>query len=117
MKTFELQDEENIIFTAKGTNWEKTLLFMCEQNSGEVIITNQRFVFNVKILMKSYILIEENIENVVDISKCNVGSLIPWNPTGIKIVTSKGKIYKISSLRREKIINELNNIKTDKSLY
>lgn len=110
MQEFKLREEEQIIETVKCDYWENSFLFIYEQNSGEIIITNQRIIFMMKVLTKTFERVELSIENISTIEKCNVGTIIPFNPTGIKITLNNGRNYKFSSMKREKIIEAVSNL-------
>lgn len=115
MQEFKLKEEEQIIETVKCDYWENSFLFIYEKVNGEIIITNQRIIFMMTVLTKRYERVELNIENISTVEKCNVGSVLPLNPTGIKIGLNNGRKYKFSSIRNGKIIDIISSLINQKN--
>lgn len=96
---FELHEGESIEKELKGDYWEKTLCFY-SQKTGKYWFTNERIIFRggfVTALDLPYAEIES-------VSLCNVGPLIPFLPTGIKVTMKDNKSYKLSVLKRKDIL-------------
>lgn len=111
MQGIELYENEEIKEKYKGVFWENTFLFLYEKQEGEIILTNLRVIFNAKLFNKNLIEAQILYSDIQNIAKCNVGSIIPLNPTGICIDLKNGQTCKLSSFRREKIINLINQMK------
>lgn len=110
MEEITLFENEQILNTYKGMYWDKSFMFLYEQNIGEIVITNMRIIFVARVFSKKIILLDLNINNIQNIQKCSVGEVLPLNPTGIRIETKDNKIYKISSYHRKKIMEALINM-------
>ena len=110
MQEIELLENEEILRTIKGDYWLNTLLFLYEQRNGEIVITNMRILFNSKVFTKTFLELALTISDIESIEKCNVGSIIPINPTGVKITLKNGRKFKLSSYHRKDIIEELENL-------
>ena len=110
MQEIELYENEQILQSYKGMYWEKSFMFLYEQNVGEIIITNMRIIFISKVFSKQLTLLNLNISDIQNIQKCGVGEVIPLNPTGIKITMKDSTIYKISSYHRNKIMETISNM-------
>lgn len=110
MKKLELQEGEEIIETIKGSYWENTFIFLYEQSIGDIIITNKRLLFNSKVLATSFIALNIKISDIAEMQKCNVGTVFPLNPTGIKLIDNYGNTCKISAVKREKLMKTLKEL-------
>lgn len=110
MEEITLFENEQIIESYKGMYWDKSFMFLYEQNVGEIVITNMRIIFIAKVFSKKLVLLDLNINNIQNIQKCAVGEVLPLNPTGIKIETTDNKTYKISSYHRNKIMETISNM-------
>ena len=93
----ELESNETIIKKEKGDYWEKMILFMYSQRRGEYTITDKRIIF--KGFFSNFSV---KYEDISSISKCNVGPMLRFIPTGISIKTNDGKEYIMSVLGRNK---------------
>ena len=71
------------------------------------LIKTKRIAYMMKVLSRTYERVELRVENIATVEKCSVGTIIPLNPTGIKIGLKNGRYYKFSSMRREKIIDTI----------
>ena len=110
MKDLELQEGEEIIDTIKGSYWENTFIFLYEQSVGDIVITNKRLLFNAKVLASNFIALDIKISDIAEIQKCNVATVVPLNPTGIKLIDHYGNTCKISAVRREKVMETLQQL-------
>ena len=110
MKEIELQEGEEVIKTAKGSFWQNTFIFLYEQMDGEIVITNKRVLFNAKVIGQTFIALDIKISDIAQINKCNVGTVIPLNPTGIELVDEHKHICKISTIKRTKIMETLQKL-------
>ena len=95
----ELQESETIIEKVKGDYWEK-FLFTYEQKRGEFTITDKRIIFKGGFATTFSI----NYEDIESVTKCNVGPLMRFIPTGISIKLKDKKEYRMSVLGRDKYI-------------
>ncbi|WP_138306970.1 MULTISPECIES: PH domain-containing protein [unclassified Clostridium] len=95
----DLHEGEVVEKELKGDYWEKTLC-MYSQKTGTYWFTNERIIFRggfVAALDIPYCDIEQ-------VRTCNVGPLLQFLPTGIKITVNGGKSYKLSVLKRKSVV-------------
>lgn len=100
MANFELNAGENIIKEIKGDYWEKSFLFMYDQKRGSFCFTNERIMFRGGFSTT----LNLPYSDIVSISKCNVGPMIGFIPTGISVTMRDGKSYRLSVLKRSELM-------------
>lgn len=97
----ELKEGEVIEKEIQGDYWENLFgIFLISQKRGHYGFTNERIVF------KGGFVFEEEIpfSEIESIAKCNVGGLIRFIPTGIKVVMKDGKKHVLSVLKRNDVM-------------
>ena len=99
----ELENGESILIQEKGDYWEKFICFY-NQNRGKYTITNKRIIFSSLMEIHDFSIRYEDIQSI---SKCNVGPLIRFMPTGILVRTKQGKSYRLSVLGRKKYMDTI----------
>lgn len=109
----ELEINETILKQDKGDYWSSMFHILYEQKRGEYIITNKRIIFKSFLEVNDFIVKYEDIESI---SKCCVGPLIRFIPTGIRIKTKNGKKYIMSIFGRKKHIEIIQNNLTSKGV-
>lgn len=107
MKKFELSADEKIIDTIKADYWENSFMFLYEQHEGEIVLTESQIIFCMKMINTKYVILEIKFEDISDINKCNVGMILPINPTGICITLKNGRKVKFSSMKRKKLMEKI----------
>lgn len=110
MPEIDLIENEKIIKKFKGDFWNNTFLFLYEQQGGEIILTNLRIVFISKVFNIKKVTAQIMYQDIENIENCNVGTVIPLNPTGIKINIKNGQSCKLSSYHRGKIMDLINQM-------
>lgn len=95
----ELQDGEQVEKEIKGDYWEKTLC-MYSQKTGKYWFTNQRIIFRGGFVAA----LDLPYSEMESVALCNVGPLVQFLPTGIKVTMKDGKKYKLSVLKRKDIL-------------
>lgn len=99
---FELWEEDEVIEEyIKGDYWD-----FGSQKRGQYLFTNKKVVF------VGWTYWSVNYKDIKEVTKCNVGGLIPLIPTGIKLTyfdekKGKNKKYKMSVLKRKEWIEYL----------
>ncbi|MBQ7776312.1 MAG: PH domain-containing protein [Lachnospiraceae bacterium] len=93
----ELQEGETVIAQEKGDQWEYFLNIIGMQNQGRYFFTEKRIIFYY-CLSKHF---EVNYSDIEAVELCNVGPLIRFVPTGIKLTTKDGKSYYMSVMKRK----------------
>lgn len=102
----ELSQNETLIEEIKGDYWEKIFLCMYSQKRGKYWITNERIVFKGGFITE----FEVKLSEIESVTPCLVGPLIPFMPTGVNLKLKNGKSYKMSVLKRKKIIETIKNL-------
>ena len=95
----ELQEGELIEQDFRGDYWEK-FLFTYSQKSGKYQMTTQRIHFEGGFMT----VLDIPYSEIASLELCNVGPLIQFVPTGIKVTTKDGKSYKLSVQGRKDIL-------------
>lgn len=98
----QLHEGESVEKELKGDYWEKTFC-VYSQKTGKYWFTNERLIFQGGFIAALDIPYSE----IASVKACNVGPLIQFLPTGIKVTTKSGKSYKLSVLKRKSIIEFL----------
>ena len=93
----ELQEGESVIAQEKGDQWEYFLNIIGMQNQGRYFFTEKRIIFYY-CLSKQF---EVYYKDIQSLELCNVGPLIRFVPTGIKITTKEGKQFYMSVMKRK----------------
>lgn len=96
---FELHEGETVEKQIKGDYWERTLCFY-SQKTGQYWFTNERIIFRGGFVAA----IDLPYKEIEAVKKCNVGPLLQFLPTGVKVTMKDGKSYKLSVLGRKSII-------------
>lgn len=96
----ELQAGETVLKEIRGDYWEKLFLFLYSQKIGQYWFTSERIVFRGEFVADLNLSYKE----IQEVKACAVGPAIPFIPTGIKVTMKDGKSYKLSVLRRKKIM-------------
>ncbi|RGZ01850.1 PH domain-containing protein [Clostridium sp. AM58-1XD] len=97
--TLELREGESVEKEIKGDYWEKSFCFY-SQKTGKYWFTNERIIFRGGFIAA----VDIPYTDIESVKACNVGPLIPFLPTGVKVSTKDGKTYKLSVLKRKEII-------------
>lgn len=97
---FNLQDGETVLKEVSGDYWKKGFFLTYSQKTGRYCFTSQRILF------KGGLTEELNLpySEISEVKTCNVGPLIPFLPTGVKVTMRDGKEYKLSLLSRKKYV-------------
>lgn len=98
----ELQEGEVIEQDFKGDYWEK-FLFTYSQKTGSYQMTTHRIHFQGGFAT----VLDIPYSDITSVELCNVGPLIQFVPTGIKVTTKDGKSYKLSMMGRKTIFEYL----------
>lgn len=93
---FELAEGEAVEKEFSSDYWEK-FLFMYSQKRGRYYFTNQRIVFT----YFGQVLLDLPYAEMESAVACNVGALIKFVPTGIKVTMKDGKQYDLSVTKRK----------------
>ncbi len=115
MNQEDLLNDEQILQQIKGDYWINTILFIFEQRSGEIVVTNKRILFYSKIFNKLSLDLALNLLDIEIVEKCGVGNLIPINPTGVKIKLKNGREFKLSSYHFNKLFETIDNLIDNKN--
>ena len=99
---FELQADERIEQEFNGDYWEK-FLFTYSQKRGNYTMTDRRINFRGGFATE----VDIPYTNIASVELCNVGPLLQFLPTGIKVTTKDGKTYKFSVMGRKDILASL----------
>ena len=92
----ELQEGESVIKQQAGDCWQYVGIFG-SQLRGRFFFTQKRIIFYY-CLKKNFEIFYEDIESV---ELCNVGGIIRFVPTGIKVNTKDGKSTYLSVMKRD----------------
>lgn len=93
----ELQEGETVVAQEKGDQWEYFLNIIGMQNQGRYFFTEKRVIFYYCLSKK----FEINYSDIEAMELCNVGPLIRFVPTGIKITTKDKKQFYLSVMKRK----------------
>ncbi len=97
----ELNQGEVIEKEIKSDYWDSLFgVILISQQRGSYAFTNERIVFKGGFATE----IEIPYAEIESIKKCNVGGLIRFVPTGIKVVMKNGKKHYLSVLQRKQIM-------------
>lgn len=97
--TLELHEGECVEKEIKGDYWERNLCFY-SQKRGKYWFTSERILFRGGFVAE----IDIPYSDIESVKLCNVGPLIQFLPTGIKVTTKGGKHYRLSVLKRKSIL-------------
>lgn len=97
---FELHDGEAVEKELSGDYWERNL-GIYSQKTGKYWLTNQRIIFRGGFA----VALDLSYSDIESVSLCNVGPVVQFLPTGIKVQTKDGKAYKLSVLKRKDILS------------
>lgn len=97
--TLELHEGESVENEIKGDYWERTLCFY-SQKRGNYWFTNERILFRGGFTVE----IDIPYSDIESVKLCNVGPVVQFLPTGIKVTTKDGKSHKLSVLKRKSIL-------------
>ncbi len=92
---FELAEGEVVEKEFASDYWEK-ILFAYSQVRGRYYFTNQRVIF----VTWGQVKFEIPYNKMVAAESCNVGALLRFIPTGIKVTTDDNKTYMLSVTKR-----------------
>ncbi len=95
----ELHDGEVVEKELKSDYWEKTLCFY-SQKRGKYWFTNQRIIFKGGFTT----VLEIPYSEIESVKLCNIGGLIQFIPTGIKVTLKSGKTHRLSVTKRKDIL-------------
>ena len=96
----ELRPNETIEKEFASDYWTTFGPITVSQKRGKYIITNERIYFRGGFITE----VEIPFSEIDYIKKCNVGGLIPFMPTGIKVMMKNGEKHILSVLGRGKIM-------------
>ncbi|MBQ9767129.1 MAG: PH domain-containing protein [Lachnospiraceae bacterium] len=95
---FELQEGEEVLREFASDYWEK-FLFMYSQKRGRYYMTNRRVIF----VYFGDVMLDLPYAEMESAVLCNVGALIKFVPTGIKVTMKDGNTYDLSVVKRKEI--------------
>lgn len=98
----DLHEGESVEKEVKGDYWEK-FLFSYSQKTGNYWFTNERILFRGGFTAA----LDIPYTDIASVKTCNVGPLLQFLPTGVKVATKSGKAYKMSVLKRKSVIEFL----------
>ena len=97
---FELRENETVLKELPSDYWLAICGITFSQTRGRYTFTNQRIYFVGGFKDK-----EIPYSEIESIKKCAVGPLIPFIPTGIKVVMKDGKKHYLSVIGRAEIMD------------
>lgn len=95
----DLHEGESVEREFKGDYWEKSLCFY-SQKPGKYWLTSERIIFRGGFIAA----LDIPYPQIESVKLCNVGGLLQFLPTGIKVTLKDGKTYKLSVLKRKEIL-------------
>lgn len=101
----ELRENEVIEREMASDYWESLGFIMTSQVRGRYCFTNQRIIFRGGWGKE----VEIAYADIESITKCNVGGLIRFVPTGIKVMMKDGKRHYLSVLKRKEVMELIQN--------
>ena len=105
-ETLNLREHETIIEEKKGDTWKIPELPYKKQISGKFYFTNQRIAFRTWGAFKKSAAYDIEYK---DIDSLNPFSINFFIKTGIQITVFNGDVYKISVMKRNKIMEMISN--------